>query len=157
MKTKRLYSEGIHKVIIEVVLVLQRTVCCSSNHLPEGYLTCHLCCSSEMDLLKQKNTLLSSMEAEKRSLEAELQDIQSQLTGKTGLCSFKNFLWQHLEISMCQNRPLIPLFFCSSADIEKDLKEAVALTESLKTERLMVRQKPLTDSTCVRQESYHPS
>lgn len=96
-ENKTLYSEGIHKVIIEVVLVLQRTVCCSSNHLPEGYLSCHLCCSSEMDLLKQKNTLLSSMEAEKRSLEAELQDIQSQLTGKTGLCSLKNFLGQRFR------------------------------------------------------------
>ncbi|XP_052429245.1 coiled-coil domain-containing protein 172 isoform X1 [Carassius gibelio] len=69
----------------------------------------------EMDLLKQKNTLLSSMKEEKRSLEAELQEIQSQLT-----------------------------------DTERNLKEAVALTESLKTERLMVRQKPLTDSTCIR-------
>ncbi|XP_026080359.1 coiled-coil domain-containing protein 172 isoform X1 [Carassius auratus] len=75
----------------------------------------------EMDLLKQKNTLLSSMKEEKRSLEAELQEIQSQLT-----------------------------VFCSSADTERNLKEAVALTESLKTERLMVRQKPLTDSTCIR-------
>ncbi|XDV50178.1 hypothetical protein PO909_019280 [Leuciscus waleckii] len=75
----------------------------------------------EIDFLKQNNTLLSSMEAEKRSLEAELQDIKSQLT-----------------------------VFCSSADIERDLKEAVALTEILKTERLTVRQKPLTDSTCIR-------
>ncbi|KAK7140072.1 hypothetical protein R3I94_012630 [Phoxinus phoxinus] len=83
--------------------------------LHRGYLSYHLCCSSEVDLLKQKNTLLSSMEAEKRSLEAELQDIKSQRT-----------------------------------DIERDLKEAVALTEILKTERLTVRQKPSTDSTCIR-------
>ncbi|XP_067277482.1 coiled-coil domain-containing protein 172 isoform X3 [Pseudorasbora parva] len=69
----------------------------------------------EMDLMKQNNTLLSSMEENKRSLEAELQEEQSKLT-----------------------------------DIEKNLKEAVALTENLETERLMVRQKPLTDSTCIR-------
>ncbi|XP_067277481.1 coiled-coil domain-containing protein 172 isoform X2 [Pseudorasbora parva] len=75
----------------------------------------------EMDLMKQNNTLLSSMEENKRSLEAELQEEQSKLT-----------------------------VFCSSADIEKNLKEAVALTENLETERLMVRQKPLTDSTCIR-------
>lgn len=150
MKTKLCISEDMHKILIKMVIVFQRSVCCSSDRLPAGYLSCHLCCSSEMDLLKQKNTLLSSMEAEKRSLEAELQDIQSQLAGKTRLCSLQNFLWHSLEVSMCQ-KVLTP--FCSSADIERDLKEAVALTEILKTERLMVRQKPLTDSTCIRQES----
>lgn len=92
MKTKLCISEDIHKIIIEMVIIFQRSVCCSSDHMPAGYMSCHLCCSSEMDLLKQKNTLLSSMEAEKRSLEDELQDIQSQLAGETRLCSLHNFL-----------------------------------------------------------------
>ncbi|XP_056327476.1 coiled-coil domain-containing protein 172 [Danio aesculapii] len=69
----------------------------------------------ELNLLKEKHTLWSSMEAEKRLLEAELEDIKSQLT-----------------------------------DTEQDLREAVVLTENLKAERLVVRQKPLTDSTCIR-------
>ncbi|XP_026873134.2 coiled-coil domain-containing protein 172 isoform X2 [Electrophorus electricus] len=35
-------------------------------------------------------------------------------------------------------------------ELERELEEALALAESLKTERLVVSQKPLTDSTCLR-------
>ncbi|KAK1791214.1 hypothetical protein P4O66_013234, partial [Electrophorus voltai] len=34
-------------------------------------------------------------------------------------------------------------------ELERELEEALALAESLKTERLVVSQKPLTDSTCL--------
>lgn len=37
-----------------------------------------------------------------------------------------------------------------TADLNQQLNEAEAVTESLRVERLFVSQKPLTDSTCLR-------
>ncbi|XP_066535456.1 coiled-coil domain-containing protein 172 isoform X2 [Hoplias malabaricus] len=39
---------------------------------------------------------------------------------------------------------------CQLTDLERELEEAAALTESLKAEKLAASQKPLTDSTCLR-------
>lgn len=44
-------------------------------------LRCHSFCFSEIELLRQNNPWLSAIAAEKRALESELQDVQSQLTG----------------------------------------------------------------------------
>ncbi|KAL7876956.1 hypothetical protein SRHO_G00035990 [Serrasalmus rhombeus] len=69
----------------------------------------------EMQMMRQENSWLVSMQAEQGALEMELQEVQSKL-----------------------------------AELERELEEAVALTESLKAERLTASQKPLTDSTCLR-------
>lgn len=37
-----------------------------------------------------------------------------------------------------------------TTDLDQQLNEAQAMTESLRAERLFVSQKPLTDSTCLR-------
>ncbi|XP_044229614.1 coiled-coil domain-containing protein 172 isoform X1 [Thunnus albacares] len=69
----------------------------------------------EMELMRQKNSHMSSMQEEKRALQLQLQDLQNT--------------WK---------------------DLDGQLSEAEAMTESLRAESLFVSQKPLNDSTCLR-------
>lgn len=98
-----------------------------------------------MERMKQENTQLISSQTERESSTAELQGLRSHLTGD-GETSGR-LKSPHYFLKCCLRS--VPLLHVCT-DLERELEGAVARTESLKTERQMAAQRPLTDGTCLR-------
>ncbi|XP_051503372.1 coiled-coil domain-containing protein 172 [Myxocyprinus asiaticus] len=103
--------------------------------------------NNEFNLLSDRNVAfhtqtrskIHSLELEAETLNKEMDLLKQKNTWLSSMEKEKRTLETDLQDIQSQLK-----------DTEKDLKEAETLTECLKTESLMVCQKPLTDSTCVR-------
>ncbi|XP_043112349.1 coiled-coil domain-containing protein 172 isoform X2 [Puntigrus tetrazona] len=103
--------------------------------------------NNEFNLINHRNAVFHTQALSKiQSLELEAETLHKEMD----LLKQKNTLLSSMEAEKISLEAELQDIQSQLTDAEKALKEAVALTESLKTERLMVRQKPLTDSTCIR-------
>ncbi|KAK9964593.1 hypothetical protein ABG768_005756 [Culter alburnus] len=103
--------------------------------------------NNKFSLISNRNAVFHTQTRSKiQSLELEAETLHKEMD----LLKQKNTLLSSMEAEKRSLEAELQDIQSQLADIERDLKEAVALTEILKTERLMVRQKPLTDSTCIR-------
>ncbi|XP_016371897.1 coiled-coil domain-containing protein 172 isoform X1 [Sinocyclocheilus rhinocerous] len=103
--------------------------------------------NSEYNLISNRNAVFHTQTLSKiQSLELEAETLHKEMD----LLKQKNTLLSSMEAEKRSLEAELQDIQSQLTDTERDLKEAVALTDSLKTERLMVRQKPLTDSTCIR-------
>ncbi|KAI2657751.1 Coiled-coil domain-containing protein 172 [Labeo rohita] len=120
----------------------------------ENFLKDIITFNNEFNLISNRNDAFHTQTLSKiQTLELETEALHKEMD----LLKQKNTLLSSMEAEKKSLEAELQDIQSQLTDIERDLKEAVALTESLQTEELMVRQKPLTDSTCIRQESYHLS
>ncbi|KAL1263100.1 hypothetical protein QQF64_005839 [Cirrhinus molitorella] len=110
--------------------------------------------NNEFNLISNRNDAFYAQNISKiQSLELEAETLQKEMD----LLKQKNTLPSSMEAEKISLESELQDIQSQLTDIERDLQEALALTEILQTEKFMVSQKPLTDSTCIRQESYHLS
>lgn len=103
--------------------------------------------NSEFNLVSNRNAVLHSQTRSKiQSLELEAEALHKELN----LMKEKHTLWSSMEAEKRSLEAELEDIKSQLTDTERDLREAVVLTENLKAERHLVRQKPLTDSTCIR-------
>uniref|UniRef100_A0A8C1AS78 Coiled-coil domain-containing protein 172 n=1 Tax=Cyprinus carpio carpio TaxID=630221 RepID=A0A8C1AS78_CYPCA len=103
--------------------------------------------NNEFNLISNRNAVFHIQTRSKiQSLELEAETLHKEMD----LLKQKNTLLSSMKAEKRSLEAELQDIQSQLTDTERDLMEAVALTESLKTERLMVRQKPLTDSTCIR-------
>ncbi|XP_026795316.3 coiled-coil domain-containing protein 172 [Pangasianodon hypophthalmus] len=103
--------------------------------------------NSDFNLLRKRDTVfqsqtrseIQSLQSEAEALTTEMERMKQENTRLISLQTERESLAAELQG-----------LHSHLADLERELEEAVALTESLKTERQMAIQKPLTDSTCLR-------
>ncbi|TWW78458.1 coiled-coil domain-containing protein 172 isoform X1 [Takifugu flavidus] len=103
--------------------------------------------NSEFSLLGDKEagfpnrtqTAIQELEREEESIHAELEAMISQSSHMSSL--------QEERAALQQERQSLANVL---EDLDQKLNEAKAVTESLRAERLLISQKPLTDSTCLR-------
>ncbi|XP_041804129.1 coiled-coil domain-containing protein 172 [Chelmon rostratus] len=93
----------------------------------------------EMVFESQKHTEILDLEWEVESLYKEMELLSCRNSHMSSMQEEKRAL--HLELQGLNN---------IQRDLNQQLNEAEAVTESLRVERLFVSQKPLTDSTCLR-------
>ncbi|XP_053477226.1 coiled-coil domain-containing protein 172-like [Ictalurus furcatus] len=113
----------------------------------EKFMTAIRTFNSDFNLLRKRDAVFQSQSR------SEIQSLQSEAEALT----------KEMERTKQENSQLISLqtereslsaelqrLHSHLADLERELEEAAALTDSLKTERETAVQKPLTDSTCLR-------
>ncbi|XP_073691170.1 coiled-coil domain-containing protein 172 [Garra rufa] len=103
--------------------------------------------NNEFNLISNRNDAFHTQTISKiQSLELEAETLQKEMD----LLKQKNTLLSSMEAEKRSLESELQDMQSQLTDIEIDLQEALALTEILQTEKLMVSQKPLTDSTCIR-------
>ncbi|XP_057198702.1 tropomyosin [Triplophysa rosa] len=102
--------------------------------------------NSEFNLMRNRNVFLAQTQSKIQSLEQEAETLNKEIE----LLRQNNPWLSSMEAEKRSLETELQDLQSQLTDIDKDLTEAVTLTERLKTERLMVREKPLTDSTFVR-------
>ncbi|XP_017578235.1 coiled-coil domain-containing protein 172 isoform X3 [Pygocentrus nattereri] len=103
------------------------------------------------DLQKQQNDLKQELDRLKRESVEEREKFMREITAFNddfNLLKKRNIVFQSQTRSEILSLQLEA--HSLKKELERELEEAVALTESLKAERLTASQKPLTDSTCLR-------
>ncbi|KAK7140071.1 hypothetical protein R3I94_012630 [Phoxinus phoxinus] len=138
----------------EELLELQRDLKETLNRLKrefreerEKFLKEMITFNNEFNLISNRNAVFHTQTCSKiQSLELEAETLHREVD----LLKQKNTLLSSMEAEKRSLEAELQDIKSQRTDIERDLKEAVALTEILKTERLTVRQKPSTDSTCIR-------
>ncbi|XP_070833094.1 coiled-coil domain-containing protein 172 [Chaetodon trifascialis] len=93
----------------------------------------------EMVFESQTHTEILELEREVESLHKEMELLSGGNSHMSSLQEAQRAL--HLQLQGLRN---------TRKDLEQQVKEAQAVTESLRVESLFVSQKPLTDSTCLR-------
>ncbi|XP_030628179.1 coiled-coil domain-containing protein 172 [Chanos chanos] len=93
----------------------------------------------EAVLHSQMRSEIDTLQLEEDSVKEEMEDMIRSSSCMNSIQTEKRSLISELQNLESDNR-----------ELERELKEAAVLTESLRAERLSVSQKPVTDSTCLR-------
>ncbi|KAI4885785.1 hypothetical protein NFI96_030633, partial [Prochilodus magdalenae] len=96
---------------------------------------------SKRDAVFQSQTRseILSLQLEADTLRKEMETMRQESSWLVSMQAEQRTLERELQVEQSK-----------LAELERELEEAAALTESLKAERLTASQKPLTDSTCLR-------
>ncbi|XP_049337406.1 coiled-coil domain-containing protein 172 isoform X2 [Astyanax mexicanus] len=103
------------------------------------------------ELQKQQNDLKQELDRLNRESEEEKEKFMKEIVtfnSDFNLLSKRDIVFQNQTRSEIQSLQLEA--DALNKELERELEEAAALTESLKAEKLTASQKPLTDSTCLR-------
>ncbi|XP_076831581.1 coiled-coil domain-containing protein 172-like [Brachyhypopomus gauderio] len=103
--------------------------------------------NNEFNLLSNRDVVFQSQtRSEIRSLQQEAEALNEEIE----VMKQKNPWHVSMKAEQGSLQSTLRGLQMEFTELERDLEKALALTESLKTENLMVSQKPLTDSTCLR-------
>ncbi|XP_056616254.1 coiled-coil domain-containing protein 172 isoform X2 [Triplophysa dalaica] len=102
--------------------------------------------NGEFNLMRNRNVFLTQTQSKIQSLEQEAETLNKEIE----LLRQNNPWLSSMEAEKRSLETELQDLQSQLTDIDKDLTEAVTLTVRLKRERLMVREKPLKDSTFVR-------